>query len=86
MLYVLLLILYYIYFFLYLQLPLTYVWADGLSALKDALSLEAQVTRKIRDIAIKCEAPNPESSSSNFNDYHVSSILFYLWHIMHLKK
>lgn len=43
---------------------------DAVSALKEALSLEARVTRKLRDIAITCEAPGAEAK--NFNDYHVS--------------
>lgn len=50
-------------------------WTDGLSALKDALKLEAHVTRKIRDIATTCEEPGRDGQ--DFNDYHVSSILFY---------
>lgn len=49
-------------------------WADGLSALKDALTLEAHVTRKTRDIASTCEDPERDD---NFNDYHVSFNFFY---------
>lgn len=45
-------------------------WNSGEEALTDALKLEAQVTRSIRDIIIICE--NPKTSS--FNDYHVSII------------
>lgn len=45
---------------------------DGLSALKDALKLEAHVTRKIRDIASTCEDPGRDGQ--DFNDYHVSII------------
>lgn len=52
-------------------MPMSDTWGDALSALKDALSLEASVTRKLRDIAIICEAPGQEAQ--NFNDYHVSS-------------
>lgn len=60
-------------------------WADGLSALKDALKLEAHVTRKIRDIASTCEEPGRESQ--DFNDYHVSSILFYQYYMTkYIKK
>lgn len=44
-------------------------WIDALSALKDALRLEAHVTRKLRDIASTCEEPGQEGS--NFNDYHL---------------
>jgi len=51
---------------------LSETWADGLSALKDALKLEAHVTRKIRDIATTCEEPGRDGQ--DFNDYHVSSI------------
>lgn len=53
----------------------TWVWTDGLSAIKDALILEAQVTRKIRDIAFTCETS--EQDGKNFNDYHVSYIISY---------
>ncbi|XP_050531119.1 ferritin subunit [Daktulosphaira vitifoliae] len=49
--------------------PLAETWADGLSALKDALKLEAHVTRKIRDIASVCEEPGREGQ--DFNDYHL---------------
>lgn len=62
--------------FFILQQPLSEVWDDGLSALKEAIKLEAHVTRKIRDIATTCEEPGLEGS--DFNDYHVSSILFML--------
>lgn len=50
-------------------LPLADTWADANSALKDALKLEASVTRKLRDIAITCEAPGKEAQ--DFNDYHL---------------
>jgi ferritin heavy chain len=49
--------------------PLSESWADGLSALKDALKLEAHVTRKIRDIATTCEEPGRDGQ--DFNDYHL---------------
>jgi len=49
--------------------PLSETWADGLSALKDALKLEAHVTRKIRDIATTCEEPGRDGQ--DFNDYHL---------------
>lgn len=51
------------------QQPLSESWADGLSALKDALKLEAHVTRKIRDIASTCEDPGRDGQ--DYNDYHV---------------
>jgi len=78
-----------LYLFIYSQQPLSEAWADGLSALKDALKLEAHVTRKIRDIASICEEPGRDGS--DFNDYHVSSILRYfilsmLRDILSLKK
>lgn len=50
------------------QKPKAQVWTDGLTALKDALTLEASVTRNISDIAKVCE-------EQSFNDYHVSSNL-----------
>ncbi|CAI6352589.1 unnamed protein product [Macrosiphum euphorbiae] len=49
--------------------PLSEAWTDGLSALKDALKLEAHVTRKIRDIATTCEEPGRDGQ--DFNDYHL---------------
>ncbi|XP_015379108.1 PREDICTED: ferritin subunit [Diuraphis noxia] len=49
--------------------PLSESWADGLSALKDALKLESHVTRKIRDIAKTCEEPGRDGQ--DFNDYHL---------------
>lgn len=42
-----------------------------MSALKDALQLEAKVTKKIRDVIVVCEEPKDET---NYNDYHVSFI------------
>lgn len=56
------------FFFFIIQKPLREDWNTGVEALSDALNLEAQVTRSIRDIIITCE--NPKTSS--FNDYHVS--------------
>lgn len=55
----------------FVQQPLTDTWANGLAALKDALTLEAQVTRKIIGIAKVCEDPNL-GVDKYFNDYHVS--------------
>lgn len=48
-------------------MPTTMTWSDAASALRDALQLEASVTKKIRDIIKVCE------DETNFNDYHVSS-------------
>jgi len=47
------------------------LWEDGVSALKDALRLEAKVTNKIRDIVSVCEDPG----ESKFNDYHLVDYL-----------
>jgi len=49
--------------------PLHDSWLNGISALKDALKLEAHVTRKLREIIITCEDPGTEAG--NFNDYHL---------------
>ncbi|XKL64536.1 hypothetical protein PGB90_004622 [Kerria lacca] len=49
--------------------PLAESWIDGLTALKEALQLEANVTKKLRDIASTCE--NPGKDGDNFNDYHL---------------
>jgi len=46
-------------------------WISGEDALSDALKLEAQVTRSIRDIIITCETPK----TSSFNDYHLVDYL-----------
>jgi Ferritin-like domain. len=55
-----------------LQAPLSQSWNSGVDALKDALSLEANVTSKIRDIITACENP---SDGSGFNDDHVCLII-----------
>lgn len=46
-------------------------WENGVEALNDALKLEAQVTRSIRDIITTCETPKTIS----FNDYHLVDYL-----------
>lgn len=46
-------------------------WDTAEEALSDALKLEAEVTRSIRNIIINCE--NPKDSS--FNDYHLVDYL-----------
>ncbi|XP_029664022.1 ferritin subunit [Formica exsecta] len=51
--------------------PIRQEWNSGEEALADALKLEAQVTRSIRDIIINCE--NPKTYS--FNDYHLVDYL-----------
>lgn len=50
-------------------MPMKDTWPDAVTALKDALKLEAHVTRKLRDIASTCEEPGQEGE--NFNDYHL---------------
>lgn len=45
------------------QVPERQEWKNGADALETALKLEAQVTKDIRDVIIKCE--------QNSNDYHV---------------
>ncbi|XP_050302171.1 ferritin subunit [Anthonomus grandis grandis] len=45
-------------------------WASGASALKDALMLEASVTKKIRNLIKVCE-----DDPANFNDYHLVDYL-----------
>jgi ferritin heavy chain len=52
--------------------PMRQEWNNGEEALAEALKLEAQVTRSIRDIIITCEDPKPTSS---FNDYHLVDYL-----------
>ncbi|KAH0569117.1 ferritin subunit [Cotesia glomerata] len=47
--------------------PIAGEWSSGVKALTEALSLETRVTRSIRKIIEKCEAP----ADVNFNDYHL---------------
>lgn len=47
-------------------------WNTAEEALNDALNLEAEVTRSIRNIIITCE--NPQEMKTPFNDYHVSIV------------
>lgn len=51
--------------------PIREEWNSGVEALTDALNLEAQVTRSIRDIIITCESPK----DIPFNDYHLVDYL-----------
>lgn len=51
--------------------PRTIAWINGVSALKDALVLEASVTKKIRDVIKSCESPE----GSDYNDYHLVDYL-----------
>ncbi|KAG5898579.1 hypothetical protein JTB14_016591 [Gonioctena quinquepunctata] len=44
-------------------------WSSGVNALKDALKLEASVTRKIREVIKVCEG------ASTYNDYHLVDYL-----------
>lgn len=44
-------------------------WDNGISALRDALKLEAKVTKKIRDVMMSCE------DNDEFNDYHLVDYL-----------
>lgn len=50
-------------------MPQETTWPDAITAVKQALSLEASVTQKLRNIAITCEDPGKEGD--NVNDYHV---------------
>jgi len=60
---------------IFLQSPLNESWDSGIDALKDALKLEAHVTRKIRDIIAACE--DPTGDGSGVNDYHVCLTIFF---------
>lgn len=51
--------------------PIREEWNSGVEALTDALNLEAQVTRSIRDIIKTCETP----PNSDYNDYHLVDYL-----------
>jgi ferritin heavy chain len=50
-------------------------WKTGEEALQDALKLEAQVTKSVRNIIITCETPKTSDDSSPFNDYHLVDYL-----------
>lgn len=51
--------------------PIREEWNSGVEALTDALNLESQVTRNIRDIISTCESP----AGVPFNDYHLVDYL-----------
>ncbi len=51
--------------------PIREEWNSGVEALTDALNLESQVTRSIRDIIMTCETPK----DIPFNDYHLVDYL-----------
>lgn len=73
---------------MYIQKPIREDWNSGVEALTDALNLEAQVTRSIRDIIITCETPK----TSPFNDYHVSIFfkdkmsIYYMKNVHYISK
>jgi hypothetical protein len=68
---------------IFLQVPVNETWDSGLDALKGALKLEADVTRKIHDIITECEnggktggkTGGKSGSKTGFNDYHVCFII-----------
>lgn len=51
--------------------PLREEWNSGVEALADALNLEAEVTKSIRQIIMTCESPK----DIPFNDYHLVDYL-----------
>jgi len=51
-------------------IPATTSWAYGVDALRDALKLEAFVTKKIRGVIKTCE-----ENESSYNDYHLVDYL-----------
>jgi len=51
--------------------PIREEWNSGVEALTDALNLESQVTRSIREIIMTCESPK----DIPFNDYHLVDYL-----------
>lgn len=73
--------------YLMLQRPLGITYTTGADALKEALILEASVTRQITKIAKECETEFEKKNSSTgftMNDYHVSSILYYQFFTVNL--
>lgn len=59
--------------------PIREEWNSGVEALTDALNLESQVTRNIREIIMTCESPKEYS----FNDYHVSKNAIFFHFLIH---
>lgn len=55
--------------------PIWTTWDSGIKALKDALNLETRVTKKIRDIIVKCESPAANTDGIIPNDYHLVDYL-----------
>ncbi|XP_031338017.1 uncharacterized protein LOC116166939 isoform X2 [Photinus pyralis] len=55
-------------------IPPVVSWASGVDALKDALRLEAKVTKYIRGVISECEHPE-EKEGQGFNDYHLVDYL-----------
>lgn len=54
----------------------TFTWKDAVTALKDALKLEASVTVRIRDIIKVCEESRLNTANDvEFNDYHLVDYL-----------
>jgi hypothetical protein len=72
-----------------LQQPLGSTYSSGADALKNALILEASVTRKITEMAKVCETEFEKVNATGhfertMNDYHVSSILYYQFYTVYL--
>ena len=55
-------------------IPPVVSWTSGVDALKDALRLEATVTKNIRDVIKKCEDPE-DPKANGYNDYHLVDYL-----------
>lgn len=54
-------------------IPPIVTWSNGVTALKDALKLEAFVTKSIHDVIKVCEEPKEEGNG--YNDYHLVDYL-----------
>jgi len=61
------------------NVPQKLSWQSGVEALKDALRLEAKVTKSIKTVIAKCEddriKTDNESVTSSINDYHLVDYL-----------
>lgn len=55
--------------------PETLSWPNAVSALKQALKLEAKVTGLIRGVIKQCESSLDEKTSTDYNDYHLVDYL-----------
>lgn len=65
--------------------PKTTTWTSGVEALKEALKIEADVTKSIRQVIVKCEEDKTTDSNDIYcvdgpkNDYHVCILSYFVF-------